>query len=73
MRHQLGNAVPVTVADIVAGFAVDDDVRGFRFVAIDPRFRVLEGSRFHRLEQARLAACRMARVVLPEQAFAMSG
>ena len=44
------------------GVAVRQD-RGLEFTATDPAFALLDGSRFHRLEQLEQAARTMARAV----------
>lgn len=65
MTEPCAGAMPVTVADRLAGFVVRD-AASLRFVAIDRRFGVLDGSRFPRLDAARHAAARIARLVMPE-------
>jgi hypothetical protein len=65
MCDRLPGAVPVTVADQLAGFLVQDTAR-LRFVAADRRFALLDGSRFARSADAQRAADRIARLVLPE-------
>ena len=62
MCERLASAVPVTVAQQLAGFLVHDEAR-LRFVATDRRFGVLDGSRFSRPRDARRAAVRLARVI----------
>ena len=64
MCNQLARVWPVNVADLLVGVVVDDE-RGFRFVAVDRRFRVLDGSSFRRLGDARQAASRVARATVP--------
>jgi hypothetical protein len=59
----------VVVRGIDAGLALREKT-GFRFVAVDPRFDVLDGSRFQRLDEVEAAARRLARVVLEERAEA---
>lgn len=66
LDHSLG-AVPVTVANLLTGFVVPEAAR-FRFVAVDQRFGVLDGSRFTRPDDARRAAMRMARLVIQDRA-----
>lgn len=56
----------VVVRGIDAGLALREET-GFRFVAVDPRFDVLDGSRFRRLDEVEAAARRLARVVLDER------
>lgn len=53
------NAVLIEVVGIDAGIAVRDR-RGFQFVAVDPRFGVLDGSRFASIRQAERAARQLA-------------
>jgi hypothetical protein len=65
MCNQLARVWPVDVADLLVGIIVDDDERGLRFVAVDRRFRVLDGSSFRRLGDARQAASRVARTTAP--------
>ena len=50
----------VVVEGVSAGFAVRDG-GSLQFRAIDPRFQILDGSRFARTEQVRLAARRVAK------------
>ncbi len=62
-------AVPVRVADLVAGYVVEEDARArprLRFVAADRRFGVLDGSRFWHLRDAQRAADRLARATAGE-------
>ena len=67
MRHATrdcpGRPVSITVADRTAGLAVAE-ARGFRFVAVGPRFGLLDGSRFGRVTDAHRAADRLGRGVL---------
>jgi hypothetical protein len=65
MCERLAGAVPVTVADLLAGVLVGE-ARNLRFIALDRRFGVLDGSRFPRLDDAERAASRIARLVLGE-------
>ena len=51
---------PVVVSDLLAGILVGEDGR-LRFVAVDRRFRMLDGSRFARPEAAHRSAVRLAR------------
>lgn len=62
MCERPASAVPVTVAQRLAGFLVRDEAR-LRFVATDHRFGVLDGSRFSRPRDAQRAAVRLARVI----------
>ena len=55
--------VSITVADCTVGIAVAE-ARGFRFVAVDPRFGLLDGSRFGRVTDVDRAAHRLGQVVL---------
>lgn len=50
----------IEIGDISAGIALRER-GGFSFVAADPRFRVLDGSRFRRLAQLEEAARTLAR------------
>ena len=58
---------PIRLADAQVGFVVPEG-RGFRFVAMDRRFALLDGSRFMQVHQAEAAAHRLARVLAPELA-----
>ncbi|MCW0182316.1 hypothetical protein [Zavarzinia sp.] len=51
-------AVTIEIDEITAGLALRERT-GFRFIASDPRFRLLDGSRFRRLNQIEAAARRM--------------
>ena len=53
-------AFAIEVGDVSAGLALRER-GGFSFVASDPRFRILEGSRFRRLNQLEEAARNLAR------------
>jgi hypothetical protein len=64
MHDRAGRPVSITVADRTVGLAVAE-ARGFRFVAVDPRFGLLDGSRFGRVTDAHRAADRLGRIVLP--------
>jgi hypothetical protein len=55
-------AYAIEVSGIAAGLALRER-GGFSFVAADPRFRLLEGSRFRRVEQVEAAARNLARAV----------
>jgi hypothetical protein len=57
-----GLAAPVfvVVEGVSAGFGVREG-NSLRFRAVHPRFAILEGSRFARVEQLRRAARRVAR------------
>jgi hypothetical protein len=57
-------AFTIEVDDIAAGIALRERT-GFRFVAADPRFRLLDGSHFRRLGQIEAAARNLARANLP--------
>ena len=63
MHDCASRPVSITVADRTVGLAVAE-ARGFRFVAVDPRFDLLDGSRFGRVTDARHAADRLGRIVL---------
>lgn len=54
-------AFAIEIGDVSAGLALRER-GGFSFVAADPRFRVLDGSRFRRLAQLEEAARNLARV-----------
>ena len=60
MRHRADATLPIMVSDQIAGVLVADR-RRWRFVAVDRRFGVLDGSRFGRAEAARQSAVRLAR------------
>lgn len=53
-------AFAIEVSGISAGLALRER-GGFSFIAADPRFRVLDGSRFRRLAQLEEAARNLAR------------
>lgn len=57
-------AFTIEVDEIAAGVALRER-SGFRFVAADPRFRLLDGSQFRRLHQVEQAARNLARANLP--------
>lgn len=57
-------AFTIEIDDIAAGVALRER-SGFRFVAADPRFRLLDGSQFRRLSQVEQAARNLARATLP--------
>ncbi len=59
MPDRLPATTPIIVSNLFAGVLVTDD-RRFRFVAVDRRFDVLDGSRFGDPEAARLSAARLA-------------
>jgi hypothetical protein len=65
MPEHDASAVPVTVADLLAGVLVGGPTE-LRFVALDRRFKVLDGSRFRRADAARRAARRLADLVLED-------
>jgi hypothetical protein len=50
------------IADLIAGVLVPED-RSFRFVAVDRRFGMLDGSRFGHAEAVRQSAARLAKAV----------
>jgi hypothetical protein len=51
-------STPIFLAGQIAGVLVQEDL-GFRFVAVDHRFSVLDGSRFRNAESARQSAVRL--------------
>jgi hypothetical protein len=55
-------ALPVIVDNQPIGLLLEAG-QGFRFVAADPAFRLLDGSRFFRLEQVQRAAGAMKRAL----------
>lgn len=55
-------AYAIEADGISAGLALRER-GGFSFVAVDPRFRLLEGSRFRRVEQVEAAVRNLARAV----------
>ncbi|PWR22493.1 hypothetical protein [Zavarzinia aquatilis] len=56
--HDSVEAVTIEIDDITAGLALRER-SGFRFIASDRRFRLLDGSRFRRLNQLEAAARKM--------------
>ncbi len=60
-------ALIVEIQDIPAGIAIRER-GGFRFVAVDQRFRLLDGSRFRRFEQLTLAARRIFQAASGQEA-----
>lgn len=54
-------AFAIEIGDVSAGLALRER-GGFSFVAADPRFRLLDGSRFRRLAQLEEAARNLGRV-----------
>lgn len=59
-------AVAIEIDDIAAGLALRER-SGYRFVASDHRFRLLDGSRFRRLAQVETAARNLARAHATER------
>ncbi len=55
-------ALVITVADRDVGVAIRER-GGFQFIAADPSFAVLDGSRFRRIDQLERAASNLARLV----------
>ena len=53
-------SMPIMVSDLIVGVLVPEDQQ-FRFIAVDRRFRMLDGSRFRQAEAARLSAVRLAK------------
>ena len=72
MYSPAASAAQVTVDDRLAGLLLEDAGR-LRFVAVDRRFAVLDGSRFYRRRDAQLAAERVARLTRREPAAPMPG
>jgi hypothetical protein len=56
------NAFVIAIEGRHVGLAVAGD-GGFHFVAADPDYRLLDGSRFRRIEQVEHAARRLTRAV----------
>lgn len=52
--------MPILVSDVIAGVLVAEE-QYFRFVAVDRRFRMLDGSRYGHAEAARQSAVRLAK------------
>lgn len=65
MRETSAPVLPIVENERVAGLLVGE-ARDRRFVAIDRRFTLLDGSRFPRADTARDAVRRLARVVTGE-------
>lgn len=61
-------AITIEVEDITAGIALRER-SGYRFIASDPRFRLLDGSQFRRLHQIETAARHLVRASLPHRRF----
>ncbi|PWR20562.1 hypothetical protein [Zavarzinia compransoris] len=61
-------AITIEVDDITAGIALRER-SGYRFVASDPRFRLLDGSQFRRLHQIEAAARNLVKAHLPFRRF----
>ena len=55
-------SIVVSVEGTIAGLAVRDNGR-YRFLSAHPGFDLLDGSRFTRPEEIRIAAIRLARAV----------
>ena len=66
------SAAPVTVDSRLAGLLLEEAGR-FRFVAVDRRYAVLDGSRFYRRRDAQLAAERVARSTRCESLAPLAG
>ncbi|HET6466970.1 MAG TPA: hypothetical protein VFG43_01205 [Geminicoccaceae bacterium] len=62
MPRPTPSAMVISLADHEIGVAIRRP-DGFQFIASDPQFRVLDGSRFRRLEQLEQAAHKLARAV----------
>jgi hypothetical protein len=58
VKQGVAASTPILLADQIAGVLVQEDL-GFRFVAVDRRFFVLDGSRFRNEEAARQSAVRL--------------
>jgi hypothetical protein len=65
MHLSCATVQPIRLTDAQVGIVVPES-RGFRFVALDRRFALLDGSRFMQVQQAEAAAHRLARVVALE-------
>jgi hypothetical protein len=65
MHPSCATVQPIRLTDAQVGIVVPES-RGFRFVALDRRFALLDGSRFMQVQQAEAAAHRLARAVAPE-------
>jgi hypothetical protein len=65
MRETSAPVLPIVENEGVAGFLIGE-ARDRRFVAVDRRFTLLDGSRFPRVDIARDAVRRLARVVQSE-------
>jgi hypothetical protein len=59
MSHRPAATTAIIVSDLLAGVLVTEN-RRFRFVAVDGRFGVLDGSRFPDADAARQSAARLA-------------
>lgn len=59
-------AIAVQVDSITIGLAVKEGT-GYRFVAADPRFQLLDGSRFGRLAQLEKSAGNLHRALAPRR------
>jgi hypothetical protein len=70
MTSSQPSALVISIADRDVGVAIRER-GGFQFVAADPSFAVLDGSRFRRIDQLERAASNLARVVA--QPVAQSG
>lgn len=57
-------AVLIEIEDSPAGLAFRER-GGFRFIAVDRRFRLLDGSRFRRISQIEVAVRSMLRAATP--------
>ena len=60
MPHRRDSTMPILVSDVIAGVLVAEE-QYFRFVAVDRRFRMLDGSRYGHAEAARQSAARLAK------------
>lgn len=60
------SAIAIQVDSITVGLAVKEGAH-YRFVAADPRFRLLDGSRFGRLAQLEKSAGNLHRALAPRR------
>jgi len=60
-------SMPIMVSDLIVGVLVPEDQQ-FRFIAVDRRFRMLDGNRFRQAEAARLSAVRLAKAATERSA-----
>jgi hypothetical protein len=72
MPYRRAATLPIMISDQIAGVLVAES-RRWRFVAVDRRFAVLDGSRFGQAEAARQSAVRLARAAAQPRAEAGCG